>query len=55
MDREAANVRKTPGHPAWIGVCRRSCPSQGGLDGQMIFTTALDERQELSEEFLGSG
>ncbi len=54
MDGEPANVGETPGYPGRIGACRRRRPSQGSLDGQMLFATILDEGEELSEELLGS-
>jgi hypothetical protein len=54
MDGEAANVAETPGHPVRIGSCRRRRPSQGSLDGQMLFATMLDEGEELSQELLGT-
>jgi hypothetical protein len=46
-------VGETPGHPVRIGAYRRRRPSQGSLDGQMLFATILDEGEELSEELLG--
>jgi hypothetical protein len=54
MDGEAANVAETPGHPVRIGACRGRRPSQGSLDGQMLFATKLDEVEELSQELLGT-
>jgi hypothetical protein len=53
MDGEPANVGETPGHPVRIRACWRRRPSQGSLDGQMLFATILDEGKELSEELLG--
>ena len=55
MDGEQANVGEPPRHPAWIGACRRRCPGKGGFDGQMLFATILDEREELIEKLLGPG
>jgi hypothetical protein len=49
-----ANVAETPGHPVRISACWRRRPSQGSLDGQMLFATMLDEGEELSQELLGT-
>jgi len=53
MDGEPANVGKTPRHPVRIGACRRRRPSQGSLDGEMLFASFLDKGEELSEELFG--